>query len=410
MAAGWRVRRRITQERHGWLPWTLWGLTLAMVATALVLPPNQSVPDLSLDGWPFFLLLTAQALTFATVGLVLTRARPDNAVSWLFSVVGVFAALYLITERYQYLALEVRPDLPFGQLSAWLQAWLYVPALGVVVTLLPQLFPTGRTLSRRWSAGLWLAGAGFLGIVLTDALKPGVISQSSVENPVGIDPDWYDVLEAVGPAVYVVSALVAFATLVVRWRRAGHQERQQLKWFAYSAALIPPFVVVAALSELVPVDERYETAFVLVTATGAFLGLPVAVAISILRYQLYDIDLVIKRTLVYGALTALLVGAYLGSVLLFRLVLDPVTGESDLAVAASTLAVAGLFRPLRSRVQSQVDRAFYRQRYDAAHTLEAFTGRLRHELDLDALGHDLRAVVHDTMQPAHVSLWLRGQP
>lgn len=135
-------------------PWAPWATTVGLVATAVVLP-HGSVDAAPFDGWQFFLLLTAQAMTFATVGLILARARPDNSVSWLFSSVGIFVGLYLATERYQYYALVVHPgELPFGQLAAWLQSWLYVPALGVVVTVLPQVFPTGRPLSRRWQAGL----------------------------------------------------------------------------------------------------------------------------------------------------------------------------------------------------------------------------------------------------------------
>ncbi len=393
-----------------WLAWVPWSLTVGLITTALVLPPNGSVPDASLDGWPFLLLLTTQGLTFATVGLVLARARPDNSVSWLFSVVGVFVGVYLVTERYQYYALVVRPELPLGELAAWLQAWTYVPALGVVVTLLPQLFPTGRPVTRRWSAGLWLAGAGSLGVLLNDALAPGRLNQSSVPNPYALSPERYELVEGLGISLYLAAAVVGFAALIVRWRRAGHRERQQLKWFAYFAALIPVFVVANAALQLLRVDETFADVAEFAAATGAFLGLPVAVAISILRYRLYDIDLVIKRTLVYGALTALLVAAYLSLVLLLRLLLSPATGESDLAVAGSTLAVAALFRPLRARIQSVVDRRFYRERYDAARTLEGFATRLRDELDLETLGTDLRGVVHHTMQPAHVTLWLRSSP
>ena len=275
------------------------------------------------------------------------------------------------------------------------------------MSVLPQLFPTGRPLSRRWNAGLWLAGLAFVGIVLTDALAPGRLDQSTVDNPVGMDPSGYEPLTVVAAGLYLISALVAFASLIARWRRADHRQRQQLKWFAYFAALIPLFVIASGVFDVLPVPEPLATTAPFVLASGAFLGLPVATAIAILRYRLYDIDLVIKRTLVYGALTATLVAAYLGLVLAFRVVLSPMTGQSDLAVAGSTLAVAALFRPLRARIQWAVDRRFYRRRYDAARTLETFSVRLRDELDLQALGADLRTVVHDTMQPAQVSLWLR---
>jgi len=392
-----------------WLPWPWlpWTLTVLLVTTALLLPPNGSAPGSTRDEWAFFLLLMAQALTFATVGLVLARAKPDNAVSWLFLFVGVSVGIYMFTERYQHLALVVRPELPFGTFAAWLQAWTFVPALGVIVTMLPQLFPTGRPISRRWYPALVFGAIGSLGLILTDALKPGQLDQSTVPNPYGLTEDQFQVLNAVGPGLYLLAGLVGFASVAVRWRRADRRVRQQLKWFVYFAALSPLFILSSALLETTALDD---TVLTLALAAGAFLGLPIGVAISILRYQLYDIDVVIKRTLVYGLLTTLLVGTYLGSVLLFRLVLDPLTGQSDLAVAASTLAVAALFRPLRFRVQAVVDRRFYRRRYDAAQTIEGFAGRLRHELDIDALGTDLRGVVDDTMQPSHVSLWLRSQP
>ncbi len=396
---------------RAWLPWLPWAVTVLFVSTALLLPPNRSVIEDSLDdGWVFFLLLLLQALTFATVGLVLARARPDNAVSWLFVFVGVSVGLYLVAERYQYLALVVRPGLPFGELAAWLQSWTFVPALGVIITLLPQLFPTGRPLSRRWYPALVLGAVGSLGLMLADALKPGKMDQSSITNPYGIDPQHYATLEEVAPGLYVMAALVGFVCLIVRWRRAQPEERQQLKWFAYFAVFLPLFVLSNVVVEVFGLHDTPAAALPLVMSVGAFLGLPIAVAVSILRYRLYDIDLVINRTLVYAILTAVLVATYLGSVLAFRVVLDPLTGESDLAVAASTLAVAALFRPLRGRVQSVVDRRFYRSRYDAARTLDAFNQRLRHEVDLEALGTDLRAVVDDTMRPTHVSLWLREAP
>jgi len=210
--------------------------------------------------------------------------------------------------------------------------------------------------------------------------------------------------------MYLVATLLGFATLVARWRRANPRQRQQLKWFAYAGALLPLLVIVSGTFDALDAPERVESAIVFTAAAAAFLGLPIATAISIVRYQLFDIDVVINRTLVYGALTVLLAAAYLGFVLLLQAALTPVTNESDLAVAGSTLAVAALFRPLRTRVQRVVDRRFYRARYNAAQTLQTFSGRLRHELDLEHLGADLRRVVHDTMHPVHVSLWLRDTP
>ncbi|MBV9830236.1 MAG: hypothetical protein JOZ82_01465, partial [Marmoricola sp.] len=350
------------------------------------------------------------ALTFATVGLVISRAQPRNTIGWLFAGVGLIVGFYLAAERYQYFALVVHHgDLPLGTLAAWLQAWTYVPALAIVVNVLPQVFPTGRPVTPRWRFGLWLTVLSFLGIWSTDALVPGVIDQSVVQNPVALSPEAYHLVSGVGLAVYVATTILAVVSLVVRWRRADRRLRQQLKLFTYAAALLPVFVVASGIVNQSGASGPWAPIGSFVLATVAFLGLPIATAVSILRHRLYDIDLVINRTLVYAALTTSLVATYLVSVLVFRLALDPVTGRSDLAVAASTLGVAALFRPLRARIQAGVDRRFYRSRYDAARTLDTFADRLRHEVDLTALGTDLQAVVVHTMQPEHVSLWLREE-
>lgn len=384
--------------------------TVLLVIVAVLLPPTN-LPEGSddlVDNRVLDALLTIQALTFAGVAWVISRAQPGHAIARLFAGVGLVVAFYLVVERYQYFALVVHPELPFGVAAAWLQAWLYVPALGIVISVLPQLFPNGRPVSARWAWGLVLSAVAFVGVVLTDALNPGKIDQSTVQNPFGIDKVWHDRLAETATTLLLVSSIVGFASLVARWRRAGVRERQQLKLFAYAAALLPVFVLVSGLTNSLGLDETAARWVSFAAATGAFLGLPLATAASIVRHQLYDIDLVINRTLVYLGLTAVLVATYLVSVLAFRVVLDPVTGESDLAVAASTLAVAGLFRPLRARIQAVVDRRFYRQRYNASLTLQEFSGRLRHEVDLDSLGTELRSVVHDTMQPAHVTLWMRS--
>jgi hypothetical protein len=219
----------------------------------------------------------------------------------------------------------------------------------------------------------------------------------------------------VSAVLFVPCFFAGGASVVVRLRRARGEERQQLKWFAYVAAVMGVALLVAGaavLAEKAGAEER--TWAYVVGASGWFtalamilLGVPVAVGFAVFRYRLYDIDVVIRRTLVYGVLTAALAGAYLGLVLLLQLVFQPLTQGSDLAIAGSTLAVAALFRPARGRIQEVVDRRFYRRRYDAARTLEGFSARLREEVDLDSLSADLRSVVRETVQPAHVSLWLR---
>ena len=230
------------------------------------------------------------------------------------------------------------------------------------------------------------------------AFTPGEFEDLPAVNPLGLgDPlgTAAEVANGLGFLLLVVGTLTAIASIVVRFRRSRGIERQQLKWVTVGAALLP-------LSQVPSGDLGY---------AGLLLGALVvagAVAVAMLRYRLYDVDVVINRTLVYGALTAMLAAFYLGSVLLLQVLLRPLTEESNLAIAGSTLAVAALFRPARTRIQAVVDRRFYRHRYDAARTLESFGTRLRDQVALDNLSAELRTVVAETMQPAHVSLWLRA--
>jgi hypothetical protein len=347
--------------------------------------------------------LAVSLLVYATVGLVVASRRPGNAIGWLFCAVAVVLALASFSSAYATYALVAAPgSLPGGRIAAWLSNWVQLPALFGAPALLFLLFPDGRLPGRRWRRVAWLTAAAMVGFALAPALRPGPMADAAVEgtvNPVGIP--------GAGPALDVVSAVTGLAALVslalaalalaLRFRRARGVERVQLKWFAFAAVV---FAVACVCAFVVFADNDVAFGLLLI---GAFALIPIAAGVAILRYRLYDIDVVINRALVYGALTATLGATYLALVLLIGLAV----GHSGFAVAVSTLAVAALFGPARARIQAAVDRRFYRRRYDAAVTLESFGAHLRDELDLETLTADIRAVVHDTVQPAHVSVWLR---
>jgi hypothetical protein len=270
----------------------------------------------------------------------------------------------------------------------------------VPITFLLLLFPDGRLLTPRWRPVAWCAGVGIAGVFVTAGLNSGPLDDfPQIQNPLGVDTKLLDAAMAVSVLLLLVGLIGSPLSLYLRLRRGSGEQRQQIKWLVWAGAVAVISFVIGAVGYEVWGDE-ISNALILTSV----LGLAVATGVGILRYRLYDIDVVINRTLVYAVLTATLAGVYLGGVLLLQVVLSP---SSDLAVAGSTLAVAALFRPARSRIQRAVDRRFYRRRYDAARTLERFGGRLRDEVDLDSLGVELRGVVVETMQPAHVSLWVR---
>ena len=256
----------------------------------------------------------------------------------------------------------------------------------------------------------WLAGAGLLATTLGSALSPGHLEGppfNAIENPVGLSGggrilDWTTI---VGFWLTLGSILLAGVSLVLRYFRAGGPERQQLKWFATAAALFAATSIVYSVLLARVAEQAGQISTLL-----AFAGIPVAVGVAILRHRLYDIDVVINRTLVYGTLTAMLIAVYSVGVAATQTVFRLLTGQEQqpqLAVVISTLAIAAIFNPLRRRVQKFVDRRFYRKKYDATRTLASFNSRLREETDLDSLRDDVLGVVTETMQPKHASLWLR---
>ncbi len=346
-------------------------------------------------------------LSYAAVGALIAARQPRNPLGWLFCAVGVvFAGSEML---YAY---AMNPAHPSGSaVAAWLSAWLGSPS-AVTIVLILLLFPTGRFLSQAWRVVGIVAMVVAVVWAVSAALDPGPLRNAdAIENPVGVSAA-NGLLESaadVAGTTFWVLALLAVVSVVVRFRRARAQERRQIKVLAVAACFAVGAIVVGiSLDVVLDTDEGVGDTLSALMVAGAISSFPVAAGIAVLRHRLYDIDVVIKRTLVYGSLTTTLVATYLVLVLLFQFLLRPLAGDSDLAVAASTLAVAALFKPLRARIKAGVDRRFYRERYDASRTLEAFSARLRDELDLEALGDDLRRVVRDTMQPAHVTLWLRS--
>jgi hypothetical protein len=356
--------------------------------------------------------------SFAVVGAILVARRPTNAIGWILSAVGLMVstifgagsgyATYVVAPGGQPDALAV--------LGAWAANCLWFVMLALALIYLPMLFPDGRLLSRRWLPVAVLAGIATLGFVLpgalTDAIPVQEVPGKRIANPIGIEGlDKFDGLpiSSVFEGLFLLAAIGAVASVVVRFRRSRGVERQQMKWFTYViVVLIGGSVLTGGLSDLTGVGWLAKISFVL--SIIGLMCLPIAVGIAVLKYRLYEIDLIINRTLVYGPLTATLALVYFGGVATTQLVFRALTGQEQqpqLAIVASTLVIAALFNPLRRRIQSFIDRRFYRNKYDARKTLEAFSARLRNETNLQALSGELTKVVSETMQPEHVSLWLR---
>jgi hypothetical protein len=380
---------------------SLWALAVVLLPAG---PLWLGFDTTDADTTPFAAALVSIQLAAASAGAIVATRLPRNAVGWIFLALGVGMGLALASIAWAQLGLETRHGpLPGDELAAWVSSWVFVPVTIGSLLFLLLLFPDGRFLSPGWRrVGLATGGLLAFGSLVT-AFSPSDVDPG-IENPLVPDGSFGDAIEAlavVSTLLAVAAAALAVASLVARFRRSRGIERQQLKWFVYAATIAGCGLTVM---EFLP-DPAASVAFL--AGLLALAGLPVAAGVAILRYRLYDIDVVINRTLVYGALTATLAATYVGLVLLLQLALSP---GSDLAIAASTLAVAALFRPARARIQFGVDRRFYRRRYDAQRTLDAFAGRLRDEVDLTTLGTELDAVVRETLQPAHVSLWLRETP
>jgi MFS family permease len=390
--------------------WTLVGWSMLAVFTAgLAFTAILAVLNETLAGDPVALLYLPTFTAFMAVGALVVARRPANAIGWLFSAIGLLALGASVAGEYSQYAYVTRPGgLPFAVVAAWYLAWAAFPVFGLTFTYLLLLFPTGRLLSPRWRPIAWLAGIQITAASVLAALQPTLPLEDqgrTIANPIGIrglpDPE-QGAVGAVLIGLFVAVSLATCGSLVLRFHRAHGEERQQLKWVAYAAGLMVVSTVV--VGTFVPGGSDLAVA-----VTVALV--PVAAGIAISRYRLYEIDRIINRTLVYGLLTALLVGVYAGAVLVLGQMFGGMGRDPpSWAVAGATLAVAALFQPTRRRIQQAVDRRFNRRKYSATKTIEVFSARLRDQIDLDTLSTELLAVVDQTMEPTRASLWLRPSP
>jgi hypothetical protein len=353
---------------------------------------------------------------FAVVGALLVVKRPTNLIGWIMAAIALMVSIFNAGGAYATYVMLTRgqPD-ALAVVGAWTANCYWFVMLALALFYLPMLFPDGHLPSRRWLPVAVLAGIAASGFVLPrafmDTLPLNEAPGYRIDNPIGIEGlgsvENLPLFGVLVNGLLVIAFIGAAASVVVRFHRSRGVERQQMKWFVYvTVVLVGGSILTSVIG--VATGLRWLEQFSFVLSMVALVGLPITVGIAIFRYRLYEIDVVINRTLVYGPLTALLVLFYLAGVVSLQYVFRALTGqESQIAIVASTLLIAALFTPLRRRIQSFIDRSFYRRKYDARKTLEAFSAKLRDKTDLGALNNELVGVVRETMQPAHVSLWLR---
>jgi len=355
------------------------------------------------DSWGFRGFPAIFAVTFTWVGAALAWRRPRNAVGWLLLSVGVVAATQVFLAEYAAFGIVGRSAPLVGAVFAgWLVSWIWLVEVTVVAVVLLSVFPDGRFVSPRWRAIAWLGSASAVVGAFALAFNAGPLNNAPfATNPYVLFDDPSIALFYRAMIGVALAALGAAVSLFVRYRRSQGVERQQLKWLAFEALVLAVAVVVGSFDQA----DKWASVFMI----GAIALAPVMIGIAVLRYRLYDIDVLINRALVYGATTAAIGAAFFAGIVVLQSALRPLTGGSELAVAGSTLLCFALFQPVRRRAQSTIDRRFYRARYDAVRTLDLFASRLAEEVDLDTVRSDLVEAVQRSVQPTHASVWLREQ-
>ena len=392
------------------IAWTLWGVSMLLALTAgiLVLATfDAPVPDT----WGFRGYWALIAPIVATPGLLVALRRPDNPIGWLLLIAALSDAFGGFAQEYATYAVIVAPgSLPGAVALAWINSWSFGIFAATLLVLIPLLFPTGRPLTQRWRPLLGGSAIFMLAVFMMFGLRPGPLENASfIDNPVVVGGAVADMRSVVGAPLMLIAGGIAVgsgAAAIVRFRRSRGIERQQLKWVALSAALVTVGMLGILATQSPQQTNTSKPAQVFMVF--AFATLPVAIGIAMLRYRLYDVDLIINRAIVYGALTATLGASYVVLVVLFQAILRPVTGGSEISVAASTLATVALIQPLRRRIQDAVDRRFYRARYDAQRIVDTFAAHLRDRVDLDDVRAQLLATVHAAMHPRAADVWIRG--
>jgi hypothetical protein len=411
-----------------WLAWSLAGLTVAMFVasvTLFILARSAHVPSgLGASRTVIDALTSVPFLAFPLVGALIASRRPRNPIGWICLAEGFLWMFLAVIDYYGVYGLAKPSSVPFPVAIYALAQWLWVSTVGLLGIYLILLFPDGRLPSRRWRPLVWLSGAVIVLMSVTQGLIPGPMPAfGGVRNPFGLEgqPWVADAANAIF-VPFLLCMLASVLSLILRYRRSGGEVRQQIKWIAFAASFFGVVFVGAMVSALIFsffAPETWERTadtppfwleLLFYVMLLSLTAVPIAVGFAVLKYRLYNIDLLINRTLVYGTLTASLALVYFGGVAATQAIFRALAGQEQqpqLAIVVSTLLIAALFNPLRRRIQSFIDRRFYRRKYNAAKTLEAFSAKLRHETDLDSLSADLVGVVRETMQPAHVSLWLR---